>query len=209
MYTLYWAPGSASMAPHGCLEEAGANYTLRLVDTSKGEHQKADYLALNPKGKVPTLMTESGDVLTESAAICLFLADRHPDAGLAPAIGDPRRGQYYAWLMHLSNTLQAAMLEFYYPDRHTMSPNGTEAVAAKARETIAAIWQQIDAHLAAKGPYLLGDTFSAPDIFCHMLSCWQECCPDTYSRFPAVKRLADLVAARPAIGRTIARNQAA
>jgi glutathione S-transferase len=209
MYTLYWSPGSASMAPHACLEEAGAAYTLKRVDTSKGEHQSADYLSLNPKGKVPTLVIDGNDVLTESAAICMLIGDRHPDAGLAPVHGDPRRGHYYAWLMHLTNTLQPAMLEFYYPDRHTTSANGTEAVAAKARESIAAIWQRIDAHLAAKGPYLLGDRFSAADIFCHMLSTWQECCPDTYARFPAVKRLADLVAARPAMRRTIAQNQAA
>jgi glutathione S-transferase len=209
MYTLYWAPGSASMAPHGCLEEAGAPYTLKRVDTSKGEHQGADYLALNPKGKVPTLVIDGNDVLTESAAICMVIGDRHPDAGLAPVHGDPKRGHYYAWLMHLTNTLQPAMLEFYYPDRHTTSANGTEAVAAKARETIAEIWQRIDTHLAANGPYLLGDRFSAADIFCHMLSTWQECCPDTYARFPALKRLADLVAGRPAIQRVVAQNQAA
>jgi len=208
MYTLYWSPGSASMAPHGCLEESGAAYTLKLVDTSKGEHQAADYLALNPKGKVPLLVIDGGDVLTESAAICMLIADRHPQAELAPAAGDPMRGHYYEWLMHLTNTLQPAMLEFYYPDRHTTSANGTEAVVAKARETIAVIWQRIDAHLAAHGPYLLGDKFSAADIFCHMLSAWQECCPDTYARFPALRRLADLVVARPAIGRVIALNQA-
>ena len=209
MYTLYWSPGSASMAPHGCLEEAGVPYTLKLVDTAKGQHQKADYLALNPKGKVPTLVLDTGDVLTESAAICMLIGDRHPDSGLAPVLGDPRRGHYYAWLTHLTNTLQPAMLEFYYPDRHTTSANGTEAVAAKARETIAGIWQYVDAHLAAKGPYLLGDRFSAADIFCHMLSTWQDCCPETYRRFPSVKRLADLVLARPAIARIAAANQAA
>ncbi|HVZ01066.1 MAG TPA: glutathione S-transferase family protein [Dongiaceae bacterium] len=209
MYTLYWSPGSASMAPHGCLEEAGVPYVLKLIDTSKGENQNPDYLALNPKGKVPALALDDGEIVTESAAICMAIADRHPEAGLAPAIGDRRRGQYYAWLMHLSNTLQSAMLEFYYPDRHTTSANGTEAVAAKARETIAGIWQRIDAHLAAEGPYLLGGAFSAPDLFCYMLSTWQECCPDTYARFPALKRLAGLVAARPAIARMIEQNQAA
>jgi glutathione S-transferase len=207
MYTLYWSPGSASFAPHACLEEAGADYALKLVDRANGGHQTPEYLALNPKGKIPVLVTESGDVLTEAAALCLYLGDRHPDAGLAPVFGDPKRGQYYAWLMHLSNTLQPAMLEFYYPDRHTTSANGTEAVAAKARETIAATWQQIDAHLAAKGPYLLGEAFSAADIFCLMLSTWQDPCPDTYARFPALKRLADRVSARPAVARVMAQNQ--
>jgi glutathione S-transferase len=209
MYTLYWSPGSASMAPHCCLEEAGAAYALKQVDTSKGEHREAGYLALNPNGKVPTLVIDGGFVMTESAAMCMLIADRHPEAKLAPATGELARGHHYLWLTHLTNTLQPAMLEFYYPDRHTASPNGTDAVAAKARETIAEIWQRIDAHLEAEGPYLLGARFSAADIFCFMLSTWQECCPDTYSRFPGVKRLAELVAARPAIGRTVAQNQAA
>ena len=94
MYTLYWSPGSASMAPHGCLEEAGAAYTLKLFDTSKGENQSAEYLAVNPKGKIPALVTEDGDVLTESAAICMVIGDRHPDSGLAPVLGDHRRGHH-------------------------------------------------------------------------------------------------------------------
>ncbi len=209
MYTLYWWPGSASMAPHCCLEEAGVPYALKLVDTSKGQHQAPEYLAINPNGKVPALMIDGGQVITESAAICMLIADRHPEAKLAPSLADPARGHYYAWLMYLSNTLQPAMLEYYYPDRHTTSANGTEAVAAKARETIAEIWARIDAHLQAKGPYLLGERFSAADAFCYMLSVWQDPCPDTYARFPGLKRLAELVAARPAVSRVVAQNQAA
>ena len=209
MYTLYWSPGSASMAPHCCLEETGVPYTLKRVDTSKGEHQSPDYLALNPGGKVPTLTMGDGFVMSESAAICMFIADQNPAANLAPAVGERTRGHYNMWLLYLSNTLQAAMLEYYYPDRHTTSANGTEAVAAKAREAVAKAWQRIDAHLKDNGPFLLGDRFSAADTFCLMLSMWQECCPDTYARFPHVKRLADAVMARPAIARVAAANQAA
>ena len=213
MYTLYWSPGSASVAPHCCLEEVGAAYTLKRVDTGKGENLNPGYLALNPAGKVPTLVIAgTGDgsfTMTESAAMCMLIADRHPAAGLAPSIDDLARGHYYMWLMHLSNTLQSAMLRFYYPDRHTTAPEGTEAVAAKAQEEIAVLWSRIDAHLQTKGPYLLGERFSAADIFCAMLSTWQDCCPDTYRRFPGVKRLADLVKARPAIARIAAVNEAA
>jgi glutathione S-transferase len=209
MYTLYWSPGSASMAPHCCLEEAGVPYALKLVDTGKGQHQSAEYRALNPAGKVPALAIDGGFVMSESAAICMLIADRHPAAQLAPAPDDLARGHYYMWLTHLSNTLQATMLEYYYPDRHTAAPQGTAAICEKATQEIATIWQRIDAHLAAKGPFLLGERFSAADTFCYMLSTWQESCPDLYGRFAAVKRLADRVSARPAIARVVAANQAA
>jgi glutathione S-transferase len=209
MYTLYWSPGSASMAPHCCLEEAGVPYALKLVDTGKGEHRSPEYLALNPPGKVPTLVVDGGFTMIESAAMCMLIADRHPEAGLAPRPDELARGHFYMWLTHLTNTLQPAMLRYYYPDRHTAAPDGTEAVAGKALEEVAAIWTRIDAHLRAKGPYLLGERYSAADIFCAMLSTWQDCCPDTYRRFPSVKRLADLVMARPAIARIAAANQAA
>jgi glutathione S-transferase len=212
MYTLYWNPGSASMAPHCCLEEAGAAYTLRQVDTGKGEHQRPEYLALNPSGKVPTLVIANGSAtgdftMTESAAMCMLIADRHPAANLAPKTDELARGHFYMWLMHLSNTLQPAMLRYYYPDRNTTGE--TEAVVTKAQEEVATVWSRIDAHLRVKGPYLLGDRYSAADIFCTMLSTWQDCCPDTYRRFPGLKRQADLVMARPAIARIAAANQAA
>ena len=209
MYTLYWSPGSASMAPHCCLEEAGAAYTLKLVDTGKGEHQKPEYLALNPAGKVPTLIIDGGFTMTESAAMCMLIADRHPAANLAPKADELARGHFYMWLMHLSNTLQPAMLRYYYPDRHTAASEGTEAVVNKAQEEVATVWSRIDAHLRTKGPYLLGERYSAADIFCAMLSTWQDCCPDTYRRFPGIKRLAELVMARPAVARIAAANQAA
>jgi glutathione S-transferase len=207
MYTLYWSPGSASMAPHCCLEEAGVPYALQRIDTGKGEHQKPEYLALNPAGKVPTMLIDGGFTMTESAAMCMLIADRHPAAALAPPTDDLARGHFYMWLMHLSNTLQPAMLRYYYPDRHTTAES--EAVATKAQEEVATVWSRIDAHLRLKGPYLLGARYSAADIFCAMLSTWQDCCPETYRRFPGVKRLADLVMARPAIARIAAANQAA
>jgi glutathione S-transferase len=207
MYTLYWSPGSASMAPHCCLEEAGAAYTLKLVDTAKGEHQSPEYLALNPAGKVPTMVIDGGFTMIESAAMCMLIADRHPGAKLAPKTDDLARGAFYIWLAHLTKTLQPAMLRYYYPDRHTTAE--TEAVANKAMEEVAAVWSRIDAHLRLKGPYLLGERYSAADIFCTMLSTWQDCCPDTYRRFPGVKRLADLVMSRPAIARIAETNRAA
>lgn len=209
MYTLYWSPGSASMAPHCCLEEAGASYTLKRVDTAKGEHQLPEYLALNPNGKVPVMQIDGGFTMTESAAMCMLIADRHPAANLAPRTDELARGHFYMWLSHLTNTLQPAMLRYYYPDRHTAAQDGNDAVVNKAMEEVAAVWSRIDAHLRTKGPYLLGERYSAADIFLTMLSLWQDCCPETYRRFPGVKKLADLVLARPAIARIAEVNQAA
>jgi glutathione S-transferase len=203
MYTLYWSPGSASLAPHGALEESGAKYDLKLTSTDEGAHRDPAYLKLNPNGKVPTLVVDGTFVMFESAAMAMLIADRHPDAKLAPGPDEIARGHFYQWLTHLTNSVQPAMLRYYYPERHTSDSAGTAAVAASAMEEIATLWGRIDRHLAANGPYLLGGRFSAADIFAYMLSTWQQCCPGTYERFPNLKRLADLVAARPAIQRVI------
>lgn len=209
MYTLYWTPGSASQTPHGVLEEAGVAYELRRVDLAAGGHQDPAYLKLNPNGKVPTLVVDNAYALFEGGAISMFIADRHPDAKLAPAPGDKTRGHYYQWMTHLTNSLQPAMLRFYYPDRIISDPKGEAAVQEKALEEIATLWGRIDRHLTDNGPYLLGDRFSAADIFAHMLSTWEGACPGIRERFPAVRRLADLVAARPAMQRVIKQNEAA
>ena len=206
MYKLYWSPGSASMAPHGALEEAGAKYELTLVDTDAGAQRDPAYLKLNPNAKVPTLVVDGTFVMFESAAMATFIADRHPEARLAPAPDEMARGHFYQWLTHLTNSVQPAMLRYYYPERHTADDNGQEAVKTRAMEEIASLWGRVDRHLASHGPYLLGERFSAADIFAYMLSSWQQCCPQTYQRFPNLKRLADLVAARPAMQRVIEKN---
>jgi glutathione S-transferase len=206
MYTLYWSPGSASMAPHGALEETGVKYELKLVSVDDGAQRDPAYLKLNPNGKVPTLVVDGTFVMFESAAIAMFIADRHPQARLAPGPDEMARGHFYQWLTHLTNSLQPAMLRYYYPDRHTADEGGHDAVRAKAMDEIASLWGRIDRHLAADGPYLLGERFSAADIFAHMLSGWQQCCPNTYERFPHLKRLVDLVSARPAMQRVIQKN---
>ena len=206
MYLLYWSPGSASMAPHGALEEAGAKYELKLVSVDDGAHRDPAYLKLNPNAKVPTLVVDGIFVMFESAAMAMFIADRHREARLAPGPDEMARGHFYQWLIHLTNSVQPAMLRYYHPERNTADEGGHEAVKAKAMEEIASLWGRIDQHLALHGPYLLGERFCAADIFAHMLSGWQQCCPNTYERFPHLKRLADLVAARPAMQRVIQKN---
>lgn len=203
MYTLYGSPGSASFLPHCVLEEVGAPYRLHPIDMSKSEQTSPAYLALNPHGKIPALGFPDGAVMWECAAIAMYLADQYPQARLAPALNDPLRAFYYQWMTHLTNSLQVTALRFYYPHRITTDSNGKAAVAEKAAQDVADLWTKIEKHLNANGPYMLGKDFSVPDIFVQMLSTWQEVCPDLYVRFPAVKRLSDLVSARPAILRII------
>lgn len=206
MYTLYWSPGSAAMAPHAVLEEIGAAYALKPVDL--GAPRSPDYLKLNPAGKVPTLVVDGDQVIRESAAICLYLADRHPEAGLAPAVEDPARGLYYQWMAHLTNTLQATYLLYYYPERQTVNEAHAPEIRARAGDELLILWDRINQALAA-GPYLLGERFSACDIYLQMLASWQEAVPQLYARCHNVKRCIELVAARPAVHRMLVQHDLA
>jgi glutathione S-transferase len=158
------------MAPHAALAEIGVEYELVLVELDADERPSAAYLSLNPWGRVPTL--EDGPlVLTESAAIMLHLADRHPEAGLAPALGTRERSELYRWLMYLTNTVQPSFLRWFYPERYTADVDGYEAVKAIESETLRAHLDFLDAKLADL-PWLVGDERGAADLFLFMLTRW-------------------------------------
>ena len=148
------------MAPHAALAEIGADYELVAIE--RGEAQSsADYRALNPLGVVPTLV--DGDrVLTESAAILLTLADRYPEARLAP----DDRVDYYRWMIFMTNTLQTAFLRFFYPERY-----GGAGVEEVAGAEAASHFDLIDAHLEGR-EWLVGDHRTAADLFLLMLTRW-------------------------------------
>lgn len=174
MIQLFYYPSNASMAPHVLLREIGAPFELRLVDKDRNEHKSADYLKLNPNGLIPVLV--DGDlVLYECAAICLHLADTHPEAKLAPALGTPARAQMYKWLVWMTNTLQATLLGYFYPDRAVNPGNaeGAAQVKAQAEAKVASLLEQLDAQLASSGgPWLLGADYSIADAYALMLCRW-------------------------------------
>jgi glutathione S-transferase len=201
MYKLFYAPGSAAMAPHAVLEEIGVKHELVLVDLQKKAHQRPEYLKLNPKGRVPVFV--DGDfVLTESAAIIMHITDRHPTAKLAPALGTAERAHWYQWMLYLSNTLQPAFLEYFYPERSfAEAPNTQAQLKASAERRLAGMFIYIDSELAARGPYLLGDTFSTADIFMHMLARWSRWFEKPAYRYIHIKQLTDRVRTRPAVQR--------
>lgn len=171
MYTLYYAPISAAMAPQMVLEEIGAAYELVHVDVFGGEIPEW-YLELNPNGRVPTLAYDD-QVLWEAAAICMQLCDRHAEAGLAPPPGTPERGRFYQWLLYLADTYHPAVKTYGYAHRYSTEAAHVPAIKQKALETQAGIWQVLDRALEP-GPYLLGERFSAADLYLFMMVCWLE-----------------------------------
>ena len=107
MYTLYYSPGTASMVVHLALLEIGAPHRLELVDLKAKAQRDPEYLKLNPLGRVPTLIVDGRPVF-ESAALLMLLAERHPEAKLAPAAGTPERAAWYQWIVFMANSLMPA-----------------------------------------------------------------------------------------------------
>ncbi|MGO8991991.1 MAG: glutathione S-transferase family protein [Polyangiaceae bacterium] len=196
MYTLYHAPSTASMAPHILLRELGVPHELVLVDTDNGGQRTPEYLRLNPHARVPTLV--DGDlVLYESAAICLHLCDRHPDAGLAPPFGSAARADFYKWMIYLTNTVQAEAMLYFYPERYTSEPH-RDALKAVVAERLAEMFARIDPVLARR-PYLLGDALSAADIYLFMVSRWTRNMPRKARELPHLGAFLARVMARRAV----------
>lgn len=206
MYTLYWDKLSGSMAPMAVLEEIGAEYRLERIDTSAGEHRSAEYRKIHPYGLVPALMLEDGRVLFESAAIVLHLCDRHPEAALAPAPGDPARPELYQWLFFLADTIYPAYHCVYHTEQYTTDPDSAPSVKAKAKEALVRQWQVLDDALANRR-FLLGDHPTACDIYMFMLTTWYEEPSHLYTRFANVGRAANEVAARRAVQRAVEKHR--
>jgi glutathione S-transferase len=214
MITLHYYPSNASFAPHVLLHEIGVPFELQLVDRKAGAHKSAAYLAMNPNGLIPVLTEKRSDgdlVLFETAAICLYLVDSFPAAGLAPALGSAERALFYKWLVWLTNSVQATLIHYFYPERLVDAGNtaGAAQVQAHAQAKVAEYLMQIDAELARHGgPWLLGAHYSAVDAYALMLCRWTR----GFSHMPArdyahIGPYLQRVLTRPAVQRTVATEQ--
>ena len=192
---LYYAPGAASMLVHWLLIELDVPHQLHLVDTAAGAQKTPEYLALNPNGVVPTLVT-GGTPMHEAAALAMTLADRHPRAGLAPVPGSALRPQYTQWMFHLANAVQPLFRLWWYPQEAAGAAQA-DAVLAHTAPRIEAAWSRIDAQLAARGPYLLGEAVSTPDFYLTMLMRWSRRMPKPATDWPRLAQLAQAMRARP------------
>ncbi|HKP61518.1 MAG TPA: glutathione S-transferase family protein [Polyangiales bacterium] len=155
--TFYTNPMSRGRIAHWMLEEVNVPYRLQVLDFDKREHKTPEYLAINPMGKVPTIV-HRGVVVTEAAAICAYLADAFPKAELAPPIADPARGTYLRWLFFGAGCIEPALVDRMYsrtaPDRPGALGYGSYA------DTLNALEQAI-----SPGPFILGERFSAVDVY--------------------------------------------
>ena len=204
MYQLYYYPGNANLAPHILLEEIGAEYKLVLVDRNKNEHKSPEYLKLNPAGRIPVLV-DGELVLYESAAICLHLADRHAAAGLAPALGSDERAAFYKWLVYLTNTVQAELMLYFYPERLADDAAAAAQIKTHAESRTGDMLDLIEATLAAgSGPFLLGAQYRAVDPYLLMLCRWTRGMNNPARNRPHLGRFLDTVMARPATQRAFA-----
>ncbi|MBN9563413.1 MAG: glutathione S-transferase family protein [Alphaproteobacteria bacterium] len=190
--TLFHSPQTRSTGVLTLLEELGAPYRLELLNQNKNEHQAPAYLAINPMGKVPALRDPAGGIVTEQVAIFLHLADLFPEAGLAPPVGDPRRGPYLRWMVFYAASFEPAVVDRALarePGRRAMSPYGEFDTVI---DTITAA--------LAKGPFLLGDQPSAADILWGTALAWTtgfKLVPERPEIMDYVRRIAD----RPAVKR--------
>ena len=202
--TLYGSASTASLVVHWLLIELDIEHELVLLDFDTRQQKSADYLALNPAGRVPTLVID-GQVLTEAAAIALHLADLHPQAGLLPAPGTEARAQAYRWMFWCANTLQPAYRAWFYADEVAGASNA-DAVRDSARQQLEAGWERFAGHLQQGGPYVLGDRVSVVDFMLVMLMRWSRNMPVPSDTWPELKAYAERLKARPAFAEVYRRE---
>ena len=205
MLKLFHAWSSCSLAPYLALEEAGADYEAVVMSTRDGEQRLADYLAVNPKGRVPALVTDRG-VLTEVPAILAWVAQVWPQAKLAP--GDPWGfAQAQAFNSYLCSTVHVAHAHRHRGYRWADSEASFADMTRKVPETVAACFQLIEDELL-QGPYVLGEAFSICDLYLFTLADWLEGDGVDPRQFARVYAHRETIRARPAVRNVLAREAA-
>ena len=209
MIQLHYYPGNASFAPHLLLEELGAPFELQYVDRTVAAHKSPAYLKLNPNGLIPVLV-DGSLVLYETAAICLHLADTHPESGFAPALGTPERAHFYKWLMWMTNTVQATLIPYFYPDRWVKEGNaqGAAEVKAGAESKVGALLEQMDAQLASHGKdWFLGEHYSMLDPYAFLMCRWTRGFGRPARSLPHLGPYLNRMLARPAVKRVFEKEK--
>jgi glutathione S-transferase len=206
MFTLYSRPGSGSAAVEALLAELGVGFHLVDLPRHGDGPIPPDFYALNPRGEVPILRLPNDTLMTESAAMMIYLADLHPAAGLAPLANAPQRAAYLRWMIYFSSAVYMDNLRYYYSHRHSAEKAHAPAIKAKAIEFLDRDFA-IFADALGQGRYILGDVFSAVDIYAAMLISWAPDLDALFVRHPNIRKLYDAVAARPKIAPVWKRNE--
>jgi glutathione S-transferase len=178
------------------LEEGGLDYELRKIDIIQGEHRSAAYLAINPAGLIPVLITPEGDTLYEVAALMVYLADRHQLSELAPAVTDPCRGRFLSAVFHVASDIQPEMKRFHFPHRFSLRPEDNAGIHDLAKSTVFGRLGVVSKRLADVGPYFLGTRFSLADFYlCFWVALLDR--GGVCGQLPAIAKQYDLVRSRP------------
>lgn len=205
MIRLFHSPGSCSLASLIALEEAGADYEVIRIDTAKGDQQKPEYLAINPKGRVPALVTDHG-VLTETVAILAWVAHAFPGARLAPA--DPWAfAQAQSFNAYLASTVHVAHAHHFRGYRWADEESSFADMRRKVPQTMAECFGLIEAELF-RGPWVLGEAFSICDGYLFTIAGWLERDGVDPTRFPRVHQHRERMSDRPAVRKVLAAQAA-
>jgi glutathione S-transferase len=159
---FYYNPMSRARIIHWMLEETGVDYEIKLIDFKKGENKSPEFLKMNPMGKLPVIVHHN-TVITEGAAICCYLADAFPKAGLAPALNDPARGTYFRWMFFATNCVEPALVDKSFP--HVAPPGASRLGYGTYEETVNTLEK------AVSNGFLTGK-FSAADLYVSSLIGW-------------------------------------
>ena len=198
-YKLFYALGSAAMGTRVILEEIGAPYELIQTTIAMDKPRPQEQLALNPNGWIPVLLWGE-KAMYECAAITVFLCDRHPEAALAPAIDDGERSLYLQTLVYFSNSVQNAFQLSYYPDRFADTPADEPSAQRRGNRRLRETWNVINDQICGN-KWVLGERFSAVDIYLFMLTTWLRTSRGhpSVDEFPNVKRVAEAVLSRKSV----------
>jgi glutathione S-transferase len=199
---FYYMPNTCALASHIALEQAGADYTLQLVDFAKTEQRSAEYLRTNPKGRVPALVTERG-ILTETPAILAFVAQSFPAAKLAP-IEDPFAfAQVQAFNSYLCSTVHVAHAHRMRGYRWADDPAAIESMKKKVPQTVGDCFQLIEREML-KGPWVMGADYTICDMYLFTLAQWLEGDAVDVAKLPKVLDHRRRMLANPVVARTMA-----
>jgi glutathione S-transferase len=206
MMKLYYATGTCALASHIALEEAGAEYSTVKISFATHQQRSPEYLAINPKGRVPSLVTDRG-ILTETPAMLAYIAQSFPAAKLAP-IDDPFRfAEVQSFNSYLCSTVHVAHAHRVRGTRWVDDAAAIEAMKRKVPETVTACFDLIESKLM-KGPWVMGDTYTICDPYLFTIAGWLEGDGVDHARFPKVNAHRGHMSERPAVRKVLAVEKA-
>ena len=206
MLKLFYAPGTCALASHIALEEAGAPYEAVRLDFAQGEQRKPEYLKINPKGRVPALITDRG-ILTETPAILVYIAQSFPAAKLAP-IDDPfALARAQAFNSYLCSTVHVAHAHRPRGSRWADDPGAIEAMKRKVPQNMTECFELIEREMFV-GPWVLGATYSICDPYLFTISGWLESDSVDIAKLPKTNEHRARMLERPAVSKVVNAHRA-